>query len=41
MILAFAADRRAKFETLEYTEDEYQQELQHIEQVKTLTSFVL
>ncbi|RZC83646.1 hypothetical protein C5167_046427 [Papaver somniferum] len=29
------ADRRAQFEQLEYTEDDYQQELQHIEQVFT------
>ncbi|KAL1208623.1 4-hydroxy-3-methylbut-2-en-1-yl diphosphate synthase (ferredoxin) [Cardamine amara subsp. amara] len=29
------ADRRAQFETIEYTEDEYQKELQHIEQVFT------
>ncbi|KAH7373840.1 hypothetical protein KP509_17G077300 [Ceratopteris richardii] len=27
------ADRRAKFETLEYTEDDYQKELEHIENV--------
>ncbi|KAG5566727.1 hypothetical protein RHGRI_002318 [Rhododendron griersonianum] len=27
------ADRRAQFETLEYTEDDYQKELEHIEQV--------
>lgn len=29
------ADRRAQFEQLEYTEDEYQKELEHIEQVFT------
>ncbi|AED97355.1 4-hydroxy-3-methylbut-2-enyl diphosphate synthase [Arabidopsis thaliana] len=29
------ADRRAQFETIDYTEDEYQKELQHIEQVFT------
>uniref|UniRef100_A0A1J3K1H8 4-hydroxy-3-methylbut-2-en-1-yl diphosphate synthase (ferredoxin), chloroplastic n=1 Tax=Noccaea caerulescens TaxID=107243 RepID=A0A1J3K1H8_NOCCA len=29
------ADRRAQFETIEYTEDEYQNELQHIEKVFT------
>lgn len=29
-----AADRRAQFEKLEYTEDDYQKELEHIEQVK-------
>ncbi|KAL8089834.1 hypothetical protein AgCh_039342 [Apium graveolens] len=29
------ADRRAQFETLEYTEDDYQKELEHIEQVFT------
>ena len=28
-----AADRRAQFEKLEYTEDDYQKELEHIEQV--------
>lgn len=30
------ADRRAQFETLEYTEDDYQKELEHIEQVRSL-----
>lgn len=34
MNFSFAADRRAQFETIEYTEDEYQKELQHIEQVE-------
>ncbi|GER34822.1 4-hydroxy-3-methylbut-2-en-1-yl diphosphatesynthase [Striga asiatica] len=29
------ADRRAQFETLEYTEEDYQKELEHIEQVFT------
>ncbi|KAL1818973.1 hypothetical protein DCAR_0415203 [Daucus carota subsp. sativus] len=29
------ADRRAQFETLEYTEDDYQKELEHIEEVFT------
>lgn len=29
-----AADRRAQFETLEYTEDDYQKELEHIEEVR-------
>lgn len=29
-----AADRRAQFEKLEYTEDDYQKELEHIEEVK-------
>ena len=29
-----AADRRAQFEKLEYTEDDYEKELEHIEQVK-------
>lgn len=28
-----AADRRAQFEQLEYTEDDYQKELEHIEEV--------
>ena len=28
------ADRRAKFETLELTEDDYEKELEHIEQVR-------
>lgn len=28
------ADRRAQFEQLEYTEEDYQKELEHIEQVK-------
>jgi hypothetical protein len=31
-----AADRRAQFEKLEYTEEDYQKELEHIEQVKLL-----
>lgn len=39
MDFAFAADRRAQFETIEYTEDEYQKELQHIEQVEGSLSF--
>lgn len=29
-----AADRRAQFEKLEYTEEDYEKELEHIEQVK-------
>lgn len=29
----FLADRRAQFEKLEYTEDDYQKELEHIEKV--------
>jgi len=29
------ADRRAQFETLEYTEEDYQKELEHIEKVKS------
>lgn len=32
-----AADRRAQFELLEYTEQDYQKELEHIEQVKPLS----
>jgi (E)-4-hydroxy-3-methylbut-2-enyl-diphosphate synthase len=32
---AFTADRRAQFEKLEYTEDDYQKELEHIEKVHT------
>lgn len=34
-----SADRRAKFEQLEYTEEEYQKELEHIEQVGPLRNF--
>lgn len=30
----FPADRRAQFENLEYTEDDYQKELEHIEEVR-------
>lgn len=37
----FVADRRAQFETIEYTEDEYQKELQHIEQVGRKKAFLL
>ncbi|GMP88968.1 hypothetical protein CsSME_00040749 [Camellia sinensis var. sinensis] len=33
------ADRRAQFETLEYTEDDYQKELEHIEQVESAFEF--
>lgn len=29
-----SADRRAQFEELEYTDDEYQKELEHIEKVR-------
>lgn len=29
-----AADRRAQFEQLEYTEEDYQKELEHIEEVE-------
>lgn len=29
-----AADRRAQFEKLEYTEDDYEKELENIEQVR-------
>jgi hypothetical protein len=32
------ADRRAQFEKLEYTEEDYQEELEHIEQVHVLPS---
>lgn len=35
-MLFLAADRRAQFEQLEYTDDDYQQELEHIEKVKLL-----
>lgn len=35
MICFVTADRRAQFETLDYTEDDYQKELEHIEQVKS------
>lgn len=31
--LYIVADRRAQFEQIEYTDDEYQKELEHIEQV--------
>lgn len=31
-----AADRRAQFEKLEYTDEDYQKELEHIEQVKAI-----
>lgn len=31
-----AADRRAQFEKLEFTDEDYQKELEHIEQVKPL-----
>ncbi|CAM6103342.1 unnamed protein product [Calypogeia fissa] len=31
----YAADRRAQFETLEYTDEDYQHELEHIEKVST------
>ncbi|CAN1346455.1 4-hydroxy-3-methylbut-2-en-1-yl diphosphate synthase (ferredoxin), chloroplastic [Linum perenne] len=34
-VLLISADRRAQFEQLEYTEDDYQKELEHIEQVFT------
>ncbi|KAF2321766.1 hypothetical protein GH714_002588 [Hevea brasiliensis] len=33
------ADRRAQFEKLEYTEDDYQKELEHIEQVESAFEF--
>lgn len=33
MRIFVAADRRAQFEKLEYTEEDYQQELEHIEKV--------
>lgn len=32
-----AADRRAQFEKLEYTDDDYQKELEHIEKVENLS----
>lgn len=35
-LFSTAADRRAQFEKLEYTEEDYQKELEHIEQVKLL-----
>jgi len=31
-----AADTRAVFKTVEYTEESYQQELEHIEEVSTV-----
>jgi hypothetical protein len=34
-----AADRRAQFEQLEYTEDDYQKELEHIEKVPNISLF--
>lgn len=36
-----AADRRAQFEKLEYTEDDYQKELEHIERVENLFTLLL
>jgi (E)-4-hydroxy-3-methylbut-2-enyl-diphosphate synthase len=33
------ADRRAQFEQLEYTEDDYQKELEHIEKVPNISLF--
>ena len=36
-----SADRRAQFEKLEYTEDDYEKELEHIEKVKTLFILLL
>jgi (E)-4-hydroxy-3-methylbut-2-enyl-diphosphate synthase len=38
--LSFTADRRAQFEILEYTDDDYQKELEHIEQVETPVLFI-
>lgn len=38
---SFTADRRAQFEKLEYTEEDYQQELEHIEQVKPPVLFYI
>jgi hypothetical protein len=38
--LSFTADRRAQFEILEYTEDDYQKELEHIEQVEPPVLFI-
>lgn len=39
VVSLFAADRRAQFESLEYTEEDYQKELEHIEKVKHLHEF--
>lgn len=36
-----SADRRAQFEKLEYTDEDYQKELEHIEKVKQSMSFHL
>jgi len=36
-----AADRRAQFEKLEYTDDDYKKELEHIEKVEKLSLLVL
>lgn len=35
MLNCFAADRRAQFVQLEYGEEDYQKELEHIEEVRT------
>jgi (E)-4-hydroxy-3-methylbut-2-enyl-diphosphate synthase len=37
--IVLAADRRAQFEKLEYTDDDYQQELEHIEKVENKPLF--
>lgn len=39
-MLSFIADRRAQFEILEYTDDDYQKELEHIEQVEPPVWFI-
>jgi hypothetical protein len=36
-----SADRRAQFEQLEYTDDDYQKELEHIEKVEHVSQLVL
>lgn len=38
VVSLFAADRRAQFESLEYTEEDYQKELEHIEKVNISVS---
>jgi hypothetical protein len=39
--ISLAADRRAQFEKLEYTEDDYEKELEHIQKVPNLFTFSL
>jgi len=41
LIIVLAADRRAQFEKLEYTDDDYKKELDHIEKVEKLSLLVL